>query len=194
MQRIQWHVKLPGEHSHEDYGLGLDIEHVGKHQMFGHGGGFPGHITKSMADPTDGLVVVVLTNSIDGVSSWIAKSIYKIINYYQENTPTRKPKHDLSHLKGRYMNLWSTTDIVVTGDKVVAAYSNSWEPFSGPEELSYVKENTLKVAETSSFNSEGELVRFSLKNGKVETINYNGTTMWPEKTWLDKQRILKIIK
>jgi D-alanyl-D-alanine carboxypeptidase len=191
MQRVQWHAKLPGEHSHEDYGLGVDIEHIEKRQTFGHGGGFPGHITKSIADPKDGLVVVVLTNSIDGVSGWIAKSIYKIIDYYQQNTPTRKPKHDLSHLEGRYMNLWSMSDIVVTGDKVVATYSNSWEPFSGTEELKYEKENTLKVVETNSFSSEDELVHFNIKDGVVETIRYNGITMWPEQAWLKKQQELK---
>lgn len=194
MQRVQWHVKLPGEHSHEDYGLGVDIEHIDKRQAFGHGGGFPGHITKSIADPKDGLVVVVMTNSIDGMSSWIAKSIYKVIDYYQQNTPSTKPKHDMSHLEGRYMNLWTISDIVVTGDKVVATYSNSWEPFTSAEELKYEKENTLKVVETSSFSSEDELVYFDVKNGKVVTLNYNGATMWPEAVWLAEQGQRKVIK
>jgi len=194
MQRVQWHAKLPGENTHEDYGLGVDIEHIGNRQTFGHGGGFPGHISKSIADPKDELVVVVLTNSIDGASTLIAKSIYKIIDYYQEYTPSTKPKHDLSHLEGRYMNLWSMTNIVVMGDKVVATYSNSWEPFSGVEELKYEKDNVLKVVDTNSFSSEDELVHFNVNDGKVETILYNGSTMWPEQIWLKKQQELKSVK
>jgi CubicO group peptidase (beta-lactamase class C family) len=194
MQRVQWHAKTPGEYSHADYGLGLEIEYLDKRQTFGHGGGFPGHITSSIADPKDELVVVVLTNSIDGISNWINKSIYKIIENYQQYSPDYKPKHDMSHLEGRYMSLWSITDIVVTGDKVVATYSNSWEPFNGAEELSYEEANVLKVIDTSSFSSEDELVHFNVKNGKVESINYNGTTMLPEKIWLEQQKKKKVVE
>ena len=185
MQRVQWHAYTPHQYNHEDYGLGLEIEFVNSHRTIGHGGGFPGHITKSMADPKNELVVIVLTNCIDGPASWIAKSIYNVIDYFQQNMPSSKPKHDLSHLEGRYMNLWSMVNIVVTGDKVVATYPNTWDTLSKPEELSYVDGTTLKVCETDSFNSEGELVHFNVKNGKVESINYNGSTMWPEKVWLE---------
>ena len=194
MQRVQWHVKPGGKDSHEDYGLGIEIVFAKKHRTIGHGGGFPGHITKTMADPKDKLVVVVLTNCIDGPASWMAKSIYNIIDYYQTNTPDTRPKHDMKHLEGRYMNLWSITNIVVTGDKVVATYPNTWDTLTEPEELEYIDATTLKVTEAGSFDSEDELVHFNLKNGKVETVNYNGATMWPEEVWLNKQRGRKIVQ
>jgi D-alanyl-D-alanine carboxypeptidase len=193
MQRIQWHANTPGKQSQEDYGLGMDLELVGKRRTFGHGGGFPGHITKSMVDPKDELVVVALTNCIDGAAVWMAKSIYGIIDYFQENTPTTKPKRDLLHLEGRFMNLWFMTDIVVTGDKVVVASPNSWEPFSGVDQLEYVNGNTFRITETSSFGSEGELIHFDLENGKVASIRYAGSTMWPEKVWLKKQKARKVV-
>ena len=189
MQRVHWHVKQrPGKDAHEDYGLGIEVVFVDKHRTIGHGGGFPGHITKSMADPRDELVVVVLTNCIDGPASSIAKSIYKIIDYYQHNTPRTKPKHDMSRLEGCYMNLWTMINIVVTGDKVIAIDPDTWEPLTEPEELEYVDDTTLKVTDTSSFDSEGELVHFSMTNGAVESVNYNGSTMWPEDVWLKKQQ------
>ncbi len=188
MQRVQWHAEGHNQQAHEDYGLGIEIVFADKRRTIGHGGGFPGHSTMSMADPKDELVVVVLTNCIDGPVGWIAKSIYNIIDYYQNNTPSIKPKHDMSKLEGRYINLWSMTDIIVTGDKVIAAYPDSWELLAGPEELEYVNETTLKVTVTSSFSSEDELVHFNFKNGKVETINYNGSTMWPEKVWLQNMK------
>lgn len=187
MQRVQYHAYLPGEHSHEDYGLGMEIDFVGKRKVFGHGGGFPGHITNSMFDPKDELVVVVLTNCLGGSAGTITKGIYGIIDYYQKNTPTTKPKHDLSRLEGRYMNLWSMTNIVVTGDKVVATYPDTWQPLTHPEELARINDTTLKVSETNSFNSEGELVHFDIKDGKVEIVDYNGETMWPELVWHNKQ-------
>lgn len=194
MQRVQWHAKVPGQNNHEDYGLGLALEELKKRKTIGHGGGFPGHITQSIADPKDELVVVVLTNCLGGPSDAIAKGIYGIIDYFQENTPSTKPKHDMSRLEGRYMNLWSMTNIVVTGDKVVATFPNTWWPLTNPEELEYVNDTTLKVTSTSSYDSEDELVHFAFKDGAVESVNYNGSTMWPEAAWLKKQASRDVVE
>jgi CubicO group peptidase (beta-lactamase class C family) len=193
MQRSHWHAKTPGQDNYEDYGLGIEIEYLEGRTTISHGGGFPGQVTKSIADPKDELVVVVLTNCLSGPAGLIAKSIYHILDYFQNNTPSSQPKHDLSMLEGRYMNLWAMTDFVVMGDRVVASYSDTWQPLRQPEVLGYVDDTTLKVIDTGSFDSEGELVHFNLKNGSVESINYCGNTMWPEKIWLDRISKKKII-
>ena len=193
MQRVQWHANTPYQFHNEDYGLGLEIEYFSERRVIGHGGGFPGQSTKSLFDPKDELVVIVLTNCIDGPGDWIAKTIYSIIDYFQQNTPTTKPKHDLKKLEGRYVNLWSMTNVVVTGDKVVATYPNSWDTLYKPQILEYVDDTTFKIVDSDSFYSEGELVHFNIKNNKVETIDYAGSTMWPEEVWLEKQRSRKII-
>ncbi len=190
MQRPQWHAKTPGQDNREDYGLGIELEYLGDRVVIGHSGGFPGHITQSIADPKDELVVTVLTNCLGGPASSISKSIYSILDYFQNNTPTDTPAHDLSKFEGRYMNLWSMTEIVATGDKVVAVYPDTWQPLSDPdslERLEYVDETTLKVTDAGSFYSEGELVHFNFKDGEVETVIYNGYTMWPVEAWIKKQ-------
>lgn len=183
MQRTQWHAFIPAPNVHVDYGLGLDIDFIGKHRVFGHGGGFPGHISKSFVDPENDLVIVVMTNCIDGPAGKMARGIYQVIDYFQQHTPSVTPKHDLTKFEGRYVCLWAVSDIVATGDRIVATSPDTWEPLTHPEILEFVDENTLKVIETNSFNSEGELVRFKFKNGKVESIRYTGTTMWPEPVW-----------
>jgi len=188
MQRVQWHAKTSGQDSHEDYGLGMEIEYLGRRKTVGHGGGFPGQSTQSLADPNDELVVVVLTNCIDGPAASIVKGIYGIIDYFQVNETSRKPKHDMRKFEGRYMGLWSMSDIVVTGDKVVAAYPDSWNPLAQPEVLEYFDDRTLKVIDASSFAGEGELVYFNLTDDKIESISYNGFTMWPENVWIQKLR------
>ena len=197
MQRVQWHAKTPGQDNHEDYGLGLELEYLKDRKTISHGGGFPGHITKSIGDPKDELVVVVLTNCLGGPASVIAKSIYSIFDYFQENTSKDKPKHDLTKFEGRYISLWSMTDIIATGDKAVAAYPDTWLPLSDTkslETLEYVDETTLKVTDTDSFYSEGELVRFNFKDNEVESVVYNGTTMWPADDWFKKQNARKHVK
>jgi D-alanyl-D-alanine carboxypeptidase len=187
MQRTHFRAKVPGQENAEDYGLGLEIEYLKKRKTFGHGGGFPGHITKSLYDSKNELAVVALTNCIDGPAAEIVKGIYGIIDYFQENTSETRPKHDMSKLEGRYMNLWSINDIVVTGDKVVAASPGSWRPFQVVESLEYVSDTALRIADADSFGSEDELVNFNLKNGKVESLSYSGATMWPEEVWINRQ-------
>jgi D-alanyl-D-alanine carboxypeptidase len=188
MQRVQWHAKTPGQQVHEDYGLGIIMKDIGERRVFGHSGGFPGCLTQSMADPAEGLVVVALTNANDGLPGNLVDSVYKILGYFQEHTPEGAPARDLRHLEGEYASLWGTTSIVATGDRVVAAHPDLWDPFDGADELAYVDENTLRIVETSSFGSEGELVRFHRTNGRVETITYAGGTMWPRHVWLDRLR------
>ncbi len=186
MQRIHWQAKTPGESATVGYGLGLITESIDGRHLFGHSGGFPGFITKSLVDTKDELVVVALTNCIDGPASSIVAGIYKILDYFQQHTPLAKPEHDLSYMEGTYMNLWGMTSIVVTGDNIVAANPDSWEPFASPDILAYFNSHILKVVDTGSFGSEGELVHFNFAAGAVETISYTGATMWPQDAWLKK--------
>jgi D-alanyl-D-alanine carboxypeptidase len=188
MQRVAWHAHLPAGSPPEDYGFGLELDQVGARRTIGHGGGFPGQITKTMADPADAMVVSALTNCVDGPASAIVRGVYKIIDYFAQHTPARRPRRDLQPLAGRYMNLWSVDDVVVTGDRVAVASPESWDPLSGPDVLEAVDATTLRIAETSSFGSEGEEVRFTLKDGKVTGVVAAGGTMWPEDAWLRRER------
>jgi D-alanyl-D-alanine carboxypeptidase len=194
MQRVHYHAHTPGEEGEADCGLGLQLSALDHRHTFGHSGGFPGYITTSMVDPEDELVVVVLTNC-DGPAGDIARGIFSIVGYYQKNTSTTTElEDDLGHLEGRFMNLWEVKDIVVTGNKVVASPSVTWQPLKHPEELAFVGENTFRVTGTSSFAAEGELVHFNVNNGVVETVTYNGTTMWPEEAWVNKQSSRTVVR
>lgn len=113
MQRIHFHTYTPGQDSHEDYGLGLELNTLGKRKTFGHGGGFPGHITLSSVDAKNELVIVVLTNCLGGPINMATNGVFGIIDYYQQNMPTTKPKYDLAKLEGRYRGLWNTTDMAI---------------------------------------------------------------------------------
>lgn len=188
MQRVHFHAKGPGQAPHEDYGLGMALKDVNKRHLFGHSGGFPGCITHSAADAEAGLVVVALTNALGGPAASVVEGVYKILDHFEESTAEAAPTRDLSHLEGQYVGLWGRTSIVVSGDRVVAASPDAWDPFEGADVLEPVDETTLRIAETSSFGSEGELVRFTLRDGKVERVRYAGGTMWPVATWSERLR------
>lgn len=188
MQKVHWHADTPFQSSAEDYGLGFELEYPGGRKLFGHGGGFPGQITETLADPDNQMVISVLTNSIDGPANVAVKSIYHIIDFFQELKLAKKPKIDLSRFSGRYFSLFSEMDFVVAGDHIAVSYPGSWQPLSsGIDELEYVDETTLRVKETDSFGSEGELVKFTFNNGNVESVNFGSFTIWPESRWRELQ-------
>jgi D-alanyl-D-alanine carboxypeptidase len=170
MQRVHWHADNTKDRI--DYGLGLDIEYAGGRRVLGHGGGFPGNITKSLFDPKDELIVIVLTNTNGSRAGYIDHNIIKVINYFQKNKGTIKWKK----YEGRYSDLWHAQDVVAVGDKLVVASADDWEPFGNPEELEHVKGDTFKVSKTDSFSSVGEAVEFKLdSSGKVNKRSHNAS-------------------
>lgn len=91
-------------------------------------------------------------------------------------------------------NLWATLEIIDLGERLVSCLATELVlPLPEPEELEYVNDTTLKVVKTGSFDSEGELVQFKFKENKVESVNYNGSTMLPEKAWIEKQKQRSVI-
>lgn len=181
MQAAAW--KVENVKDKEEYGLGLEIEHVGKRRLFGHGGGFPGNITNSLVDAERDLVVIVLTNANGTAVGKISKAVIKVLDYFERNYKDHgKP----NKFRGRFMNLWSPVDIIsMSVNKLVAPSPFDWELFDNVEELKKVDNNTFKITKTDSFSSPGELVKFNFgKNGVIESVNYAGSTMLPEKEYI----------
>ncbi len=184
MQKTHWRASKPFQEFQEDYGLGIETIYTKGRKVIGHGGGFPGFTTRSMADPKDQLVVVVLINSNVGPAQMIAQNIFPIIDYFQKNSSLSKPKHDLKFLEGRYVGrLGFATDIIVTGDKVVSCFPNNWQPTQNIETLEYINDKTFKVVDTNSFSFEGEKVTFNTIDGIVQSVDYCGSIIKPEKIW-----------
>jgi D-alanyl-D-alanine carboxypeptidase len=179
MQRPQWHAE--NTRHKVDYGLGLDVEYVNDRTLIGHGGGFPGNITKSLSDPKDELVVIVLTNANGSSAGYWNHNIIRVIDFFQKHKDSPK----WQKYEGRYSDLWHDLDIIAADDKLFVAGSGDWEPFDKPEELEHVKANIFRVTKTDSFSSVDELVVFNLDTaGKTESISYCGATMVPENTYI----------
>lgn len=191
MQKRYWKVKNTKEK--DGYGFGLIIYKVGKKFLFGHSGGFPGQSTNSMCYLDDNLVIVVLTNCIDGFAKAIVKGIVSLLNEYEKNE-NKKSKYALSKYEGRFMNTWSIIDFLPMGNKVYSVDPDSWELFDEYDELKYINNELLKIIRANSFSSEDELVHFNFnKQGKIASVTYAGATLLPEAEYLSKQKKLKEI-
>ncbi len=136
----------------DSYGLGMNVRTVGDRQLVGHGGGYPGHITASIADAEAAVAVTVLTNAIDGPADQLAVAAFKLIDLAGTDvSDDRAPR-----FTGRYASLWGVLDIVALGDKLYAISPSAPDPTELLTELEIVDEKSLRVTKSPGTSSFGE--------------------------------------
>ncbi len=157
LHRVQWDV--PG--GSERYGLGFGVTTVGERTLVGHGGGFPGHITRTLLDPRDGLTVVVLTNAIDGPAEELAIGVVKLLDHALAAHRGREGEAaDVTGLTGRFSTLWGVADLVDLGGRLHRLAPNQADPTAGAAALELLPDGTARVADGNGYGSPGELVRW----------------------------------
>ena len=186
MQHPAWKV----ESGETQYGLGLAVTQVGEREMIGHGGGYPGHITNSVADTHAGLAVSVLTNCIDGPAEALAHACVKLIDL-----AGRKPRGDgigLGRFAGRYASLWGVIDIALLGGRLYQIHPTAVDPTAEAAELVFVDDHTLRVAGGAGFESYGEHYRFTFgSDGEVRSMRGgSATTMYPLADYTVPERVV----
>ena len=176
MQRIEW--KVDGTDS--SYGLGLAVATIGTRRVLGHGGGYPGHITRTFFDPVDKLAVAVLTNAIDGPALEMATAAVRLIDLAQVGvderadataTVGRAATVDLSSFCGRFANLWGVFDVVELGGRLFQIDPTAPDPAAEPVHLEVIDADTLRIRKTSGYGSPGESFEFERDDdGAVRSV------------------------
>jgi CubicO group peptidase (beta-lactamase class C family) len=169
------------------YGLGLAVNKVGDREVFGHGGGYPGHITRTLVDPEHRIVVSVLTNAIDGPASQFAEGLFRLLDLAESKD---RGEGDLHRFTGRFANLWGVTDFVVIGGRLYATDPSSPNPADEPQPLE-ADGDTLRVTGGNGYGSYGESYRFTFDaNGAVETVHgSSGLSLEPIETFTLPERV-----
>jgi CubicO group peptidase (beta-lactamase class C family) len=178
MQQPYWTVEQADAH----YGLGFDVIDVGERRMIGHGGGFPGHTTRTMFDPRDRLVVVVLTNEIGGPALPLARTVVQILDYAlaQPRTPHDGSPGPYDRFVGRFANLGSVTDVAAFGDTLVALSPDEDDPLKSVTKLAVEDPDTLRITATNGFGAQGETIRYTRDAaGRVIKVVEGGVTAYP---------------
>ncbi|MEV5960389.1 serine hydrolase domain-containing protein [Kribbella sp. NPDC051952] len=152
------------------YGLGLQIAKVGERRLFGHGGGYPGHITRSLVDGSAGIAVSVLTNAIDGPAQQLAEGFFKLLDLAgSKDRPADVA--GLSRFTGRYANLWGVSDIVQLGGRLYGLDPTGGDPADQPTGLE-VDGDSLLVTEDYS-GAYGQRYQFTFDaEGRPETVRH----------------------
>ncbi|GAA0298791.1 serine hydrolase domain-containing protein [Kineococcus aurantiacus] len=169
-QRAEWSTG-PGPGT---YGLGFGRDEVGGRDLVGHGGGFPGHATRSLLDPRSGLAVSVLTNCADGPAGEFALGAVKLVDLFAQRwSPVRAgvtPGVDLDAFCGRWASLWGVTDVVRAGGSLLVLDPDSGEPADAPKVLEVLDARTLRVVDDHGYGEVGETWRLGERPDGTPTL------------------------
>ncbi|AHH98371.1 serine hydrolase domain-containing protein [Kutzneria albida] len=165
MQREEW--RLRGEDT--GYGLGFSVDEVAGRRLFGHSGGYPGYITRTVFDPVERLAVSVLTNAIDGPAAELATGLVKLIGMAQgEHRP------ELELYCGRFANVWGVVDINCLGGRLLALRPGAADPALLPTELAVESARTLRITEAGGYGAPGETLEFDFDGDRIRSITGMG--------------------
>jgi D-alanyl-D-alanine carboxypeptidase len=162
--------------SGDEYGLGWQRLTAGGVRAVGHGGGFPGHATRTAFDPSTGLAVAVCTNAVDGPALPLAKGLLRLVELATTGVPDPAAARPgaLERFTGRFASLWGVLDVVRLGDRLVALDPVADLP--GPAgELRVVGDDALLVTAASGFAAPGELLRYAFDDaGRTTAVRAAG--------------------
>lgn len=168
----------------EGYGWGMVTESVDGTTYVGHGGGYPGHITKTLLDPATGLVVSVLTNAADGPATPLALGIVRLLARAAQQDGGSATSASGLRRTGRYASDWDALDLAVLGGRLRTLALGSWNPLDGSDELTEEGPDRFRITTGHGYGSVGEAVTFSddgaTGEGPADTVlHYAGITMAP---------------
>lgn len=127
MQRVQFKAEKT------DWGLGFNITELSDCKIVGHGGGYPGFITRSGLNQDKKIIVIALTNAVDGPALTLAIGIFKILAYIEKEEEKFKLKPeqkmiDFKEITGIYKSDWGTSLFSQIGSKLVLTAPGADDP------------------------------------------------------------------
>jgi CubicO group peptidase (beta-lactamase class C family) len=172
-QRQQLHRHWDIKAGEEGYGLGVILDKIADTDLFGHTGGYPGHITCTYAHPADRWVLSVLTNAIDGGASLLAAGYVHLLSLGRSAAhATTEP--DATRFTGRFGSLWGLLDVVRIDGRLFAISPTGPNPAEDAAPLEVVDDSTLKIVGGRGGNSYGELMTYEFDaDGSVRTVRGN---------------------
>ncbi len=181
MQQGLWAAGAEGRR----YGLGMGVQTIGDRPVIGHGGGFPGHITGTVADPQARLAVSVLTNAVDGPAEPLAHAAVRLVDLACGDRARPAEAADsettLQRFTGRFAGLWGVVDVALLGGRLFQVDATASDPTAEAVELDHVDDSTLRFAGGRGFGSYGEPLRYDFApDGTIRSLRgSSGATLTP---------------
>jgi len=159
MQRIQFKSKMA------DWGLGFSITSLPNFEIAGHGGGYPGFITKSGIIQDQKIIVVVLTNAINGPALTLFLGINKIFDKLakEKEKLEAKPEEKILEMKdiiGFYENDWGISLFSQIGSKLVLIGPSDDNPAEFIQIYEHKEGHKFIAPKEPPFASPGQEIEF----------------------------------
>ncbi|MDE1975367.1 MAG: beta-lactamase family protein [Patescibacteria group bacterium] len=165
----------------DEYGLGLDIFHIGKHKVIGHGGGFNGFYTRTVLNLHNGVSVEVFANSQSLNPTQLAVCILKIVGALMDGDGKYAAGRKISYgnYEGVYRNNWGDSLVVRAGNILVGLDPSANNPFKQPRRLMPTgKPHAFIMKSDNLYGPYDEETVFSdFKNGKARKSTTAGMPM-----------------
>ena len=160
-----WDVK----EAESGYALGVSLNRVGEHELFGHGGGFPGHITRTLACAERRTVVSMLTNAIDGPAEPLAMALFRLMDLAA--SASHRPARDGARFAGRFSTLWGVQDVALLDGRLFALSPMADNPADDPVALEVIDDSRLKMVSGRGGGSIGEMMHYDFApDGTIRSV------------------------
>jgi CubicO group peptidase (beta-lactamase class C family) len=176
MTRAQW--RNPHSVLERHYGLGTMSGGARDWWWFGHAGAFQGFLSQTAAVPAHDLTIAIVTNAIDGYAyQWTAGGLHVLATFAKHGVATEAVRD----WGGRWWSIWSTSDLVPMGAKVLVANPALAMPFGDASEITVSGQDQGTIAVANGYGSHGEPVeRVRGIDGEVCELRLAGGTLVPE--------------
>lgn len=175
LRHREWEVK----NGESWYGLGVFLNKIGEHELFGHSGGYPGHITRTFACPKRRTVASVLTNAIDGPAEPLTAGLFRLLDLAA--AASHQPAPDGERFVGRFSFLWGVQDVALLDGRLFLLNPTLVNPADDSVALEVIDQNTLKMVSGPGGGSIGEPMRYEFAaDGGIRSVRGgSGMTMRP---------------
>lgn len=145
---------------------------------FGHTGGFPGTVTRTVCVPAQGLALSVLTNAIDGLSHTWLDGLLHILRAHRLHGG---PSAQTAAWQGRWWSPGGAFDLLPVGDRVLVANPGLANPLQDASEIAVLGAAhggvvPGRIALAGGYASHGEPAHLVLgADGQATALKLGGT-------------------
>jgi D-alanyl-D-alanine carboxypeptidase len=182
MTRRHW--RDPQTAFERGYGLGLANGTQAGWEWFGHGGAFPGTLSRTAVVPALGLTLSILTNAADGpAQAWVDGAFHLLQGFSRHGAPSRRS----AVWAGRWWGPWGAFDLLPVRDRVLVANPALATPLLDASEIApgrKGRDGTLHgtIVQAVGLASHGEGARLEWDaRGRARAFWFGGTQLLPEK-------------
>jgi CubicO group peptidase (beta-lactamase class C family) len=168
MQRIQFKSKMA------DWGLGFSVTSIGDMKIVGHGGGYPGFITRSGLIQDKKMIIVILTNAVNGPALTFFLGLNKIFEHLDKEKEKLLPKQneqvpDMKDIIGFYESDWGISLFSKIGSKLVFISPADDDPVELMQIFKHKEGHKFIAPKEPLFASPGQEIQF-VEGPDAETI------------------------